>query len=377
MKPNKKLFFFAGEASGDRIGAQLLSQLKEYEKAGVGGPLMRKEAFTCWHPMEEFQMMGFAQVIKGLFKLRRQFKAIKKEILEFQPDACILIDYPGFNLRLAKLLRKAGYKGKIIQYVSPTVWVWGKGRIKTLEKYFDHLLTILPFEKELFSHTSLPVTYVGHPTGEAISKTPRDHAREENLLALFPGSRFVEIERNYALQLELAKRLKEEFKEVRIAISCQNPDYRSHLIEKARGVFKESEFEIIPAEKSYSLMQRANASIAKSGTVTLELGLYQVPSVVVYELDLFNRLFAQYLLRLKIPLVSMTNILLNKEVFPEFVTKPHTPEGIYESLRVLWPNTEKRRALQNDLEELQKMVGQDASQRAGELVQSLIESQAS
>jgi lipid-A-disaccharide synthase len=210
------LFVFAGEKSGDLHGGHLLRELfsirPDARVCGVGGPSMREAGLSCMLPMEKFQVMGFVDVFIALPRLMRQFFAVKNYILRTQPPAVLLIDYPGFNLRLAASLRKAGFKGRICHYICPSVWAWGKKRIPQMANTLDMLFSILPFEKSYFSETSLPVHYVGHPLVAAVSnyrRRPLDDFSDGKVLALFPGSRRKELERNLFVQLSAAKKLRD------------------------------------------------------------------------------------------------------------------------------------------------------------------------
>ena len=173
MRDSMRLFIFAGEVSGDSHGASLVKALKEKKPniviTGVAGPKLRKEGITGPLVMENFEVMGFTDVILSLPRLIKQFYVTRNYILKENPDAVILIDYPGFNLRMAKALREKKYQGKIIQYISPSVWAWGSHRIIQMEKTLDLLMTIYPFEGAFFSHTSLKVNYVGSPVKEQLS----------------------------------------------------------------------------------------------------------------------------------------------------------------------------------------------------------------
>ncbi len=289
---SKKIFIFAGEKSGDLLGSHLLKALKErlpqYEIEGVGGPEMRDEGFDCILHSEEFEIMGFSDILRSLPKFRRQFRHIRNHILETKPDGVIFIDYPGFNLRMAKALRKHHFKGKLIQYISPTVWAWGKNRATQMAENLDLLMTIYPFEKACFEGTSLNVKYVGNPIKEIVGKYnyDEDWARlfgikeTENLVAIFPGSRKGEIQLNLPYQLKAAEMLKKEKPDTRFAISCAHdkimPVMQNILNDNSlklnRDIF------LLPKGYSYELMRDSRSAIAKSGTVTLELALHQCPT---------------------------------------------------------------------------------------------------
>lgn len=208
------LFVFAGEPSGDLHGEKVLAHLLQNNPhliiMGVGGPKMRAHNMECILPMEAFEVMGFVDVFLALPKLIRQFHLLKRTILEKKPKKVLFIDYPGFNLRMARSLRKHGFEGKLCHYICPSVWAWGKKRIALMAKHLDLLLSILPFEKECFSSTSLPVKYVGHPLIQTIASHPHlslPLSRKKLILGLFPGSRAKELLRNLKMQLNVAKKL--------------------------------------------------------------------------------------------------------------------------------------------------------------------------
>lgn len=345
-----KFFLFAGEPSGDLHGSHLMQQLQldlpQAQFMGVGGPKMRSVGLAPLMLMEDFAVMGFSDVLKNLPKIYRQFCKVSQAILEIAPDAVILIDYPDFNLRLAKRLRKCGYRGKIVQYISPTVWAWRKGRIKSLAENFDLLLTIYPFEEEHFKSTSLPVSYVGNPLCEYLSNYAYDLHWKERLqvpqnvpiVALFPGSRHGEIERNLPLQLQATDLLLKQAAEERaVAISCGHPEHAFTIMQQAEklGWSTQQKLHLIPPEYTYELMRDSHVAIAKSGTVTLELALHQRPTVVLYKMSAVNYFIAKHVMRLNLPHYCMVNILLQKEAFPECIERGLTAQNIFKQLQKL------------------------------------------
>lgn len=322
MSPD--LFVFAGEKSGDMHGAAVLAALKaerpDLQVVGVGGPEMRSVGMECVLRMEQFQVMGFIDVFLSLPSLLRHFYTIVRAVLRQQPKVVLTIDYPGFNLRLAKALRKRGYTGKIVHYICPSVWAWGQERIKTMAKTLDLLLCILPFEPPLFSHTSLAAMYVGHPL---VDKLRNYHYKslpfqaQKPILALFPGSRKKEIERNLPLQLEACRHLQETF---HIALSISDPQYAEWIasIVEEKGL---RHIDFVPAEYTYELIRSAYFSIAKSGTVTLELALHQTPTIVTYAVTPIDAFIAHDLFRIRLPFYALPNIIAQKEIFPEYIGK--------------------------------------------------------
>lgn len=381
-----KIYFFSGELSADHYGAMLLRALKkikpEMQIKGVGGPEMRAEGISGALQMEDFSVMGFTDVLKSIFRLVLQFKRVQKEILSLDPEVVVFIDSPSFSLRMAKALRKKSYRGKIVQYICPTVWAWGKERIKKLEKYFDLLLTIFPFESSFFVSSSLKVEYVGNPLKESIQNYDYDSFWEQSLgvqkkrhvVGLFPGSRKAEIIRNLPKQLEAAKKLKRDFSEISFVISCAQESYHktiADLIQKS-GLKRNEEIFLIPKKFSYDLMRSCQTAIAKSGTVTLELALHQRPTVVVYELTWLNRFFAKYVLRLRLPYYCIVNILANKEVFPELMEEPFTAQNVYlHLLRLHLEGKTRTQCLEGCREVNALLKEENASEKAAQAIAKL------
>lgn len=362
----KRLFLCAGETSGDVLGGKLVEALLKQDPSlhllGVGGPLMRQAGMEIVHPLERFQVMGFSAVLKALPRLLLDCKKLQKQILALDPAAVIFIDYPDFNMLLAKRLRKNGYRGKLIHYVCPSVWAWRKKRVSRLAKTLDCLLSILPFEKSYFSQTTLPVTYVGHPLVAAIDQYQSDPSfnllSDRPVLAIFPGSRRQEIALNLPLQWEIAKR----FPEFHPAISVARPELREEIY---KFVPKETLF--VPQERRYELMQKARLALATSGTIVLELGLHSVPTLVTYQLSSLNYLLGRYLFRIHLPFYTLVNIICEQEVFPEFIHKDLSIEKMAAGLQRLDQNREVCQARCKKLRD--RLSTQNASYEAAKMIQ--------
>lgn len=381
----KHLFIFAGEQSGDLHGSHLMRSIKEfgspYYFSGVAGPAMRAEGIEAILPMEKFAVMGFSDVFKALPRLYKQFYLVRDYILKAKPEAVLFIDYPGFNLRMAKSLRRAGYRGKLVHYICPSVWAWGKKRIQHMTNTLDMLLTIFPFEPQCFSHTSLNVKYIGNPLHEYISKHPYDDNWKSQfpklhttgqLIAIFPGSRLGEIKRNLGKQLQAAVLFQKKYPETVFAISCSN-DILKTLIEKmikATGLTKAT---TVPKKYTYELMRDCHSAIAKSGTVTLELALHKRPTVVVYELSKLNRFIAKFLIRLNMPHYCIVNILRNKRVFPELIESGFHKENLFLELEKIHTGNLREECLYECKQLLELFHEKEATRNAaiaiGELLQ--------
>jgi len=363
---NFDLFLFAGERSGDLHGGKLLKALHDKDPSlqifGVGGETMREQCFSCYLRTEEFQVMGFIDVFFALPKLIKLFKATVRMILEQKPKIVILIDYPGFNLRLARALKKKGYQGKIFHYICPSVWAWGKKRIPLMASCLDKLLSILPFEKTCFEHTSLSVEYVGHPLCATIAQhayTPIEIPEGKRVIAIFPASRYKELKRNLKILLDAAKKLQQTDPNLYFVFSCSQSCFRAFLKKSivSYGFLEGSEFQIVDAKKSYDLMRLSYMALAKSGTVTLELALHKVPTVVVYRIAKVDLFIAKSLLRIRLPYYSLPNILCQKGVFPELFGPNFTKDALFSKALVFLKDASAHLRCQQDCQELIELLG--------------------
>lgn len=352
-RTKRNFFFIAGEASGDRHGGLIIDALKKIDPSirftGVGGGHMIQAGLSPFLTLEPFEVMGLRDVIFALPRLSRLFRQVRQEILDQNPDAVVLIDYPGFNLRLAASLRKKGYKGKIFYYISPTVWAHSPKRTEVLAKHVDHLFTLFPFEKQCYAHTSLPVTYVGHPLAQEVRMhQPKDDWRNEVgiskeavILGVFPGSRPGEIARNLKNQLQAIEQLQQAYPETIVAVSCASP----HLAPLLKKGLEGRKVVLMPSKYSYELMRESRVAIAVSGTVNLELALHKTPTVVVYAIGLVASLYAGLVLRLMLPYFSIVNILSGRELFPEFIRKGFRKNKVAKELEELFAMGPKRQAV--------------------------------
>lgn len=373
------LFLFAGEVSGDLHGAKLLEALyaerPTLKVKGVGGPKMRAVGMECLLPMEEFEVMGFIDILSALPKLRRHLRTLKNSLLSAPPKGVVSIDYPGFNLRLAGALHKGGSPSKRIHYICPTVWAWGKGRIGKMEKTLDQLLTILPFEPHLFSSERLQATYVGHPLIAQIAAHEYQaqwHAEyrlgsEQPLLSLFPGSREKEIRRNLPTQLAVARRLKGEYPHIQIALSCVHKELMPLI--RREG----SDFTPVLHRHRYELMRASHLALATSGTVTLELALHHIPTVVTYAIHPLDRFIAQKLLRIHLPHYALPNIIYGEELFPELFGPHFTQERLYQAAASFMASECNRSLCVNKCKQLRSLLGEkDGSREAARAILTLL-----
>ena len=372
----KDLFIFAGEMSGDLLGEKLLQSLLKIDPnldvEGVGGPKMRALGMKPFLKMEEFEVMGFVDVFSSLPKLFKLFKKVKAHLLKNPPKKIVFIDYPGFNLRMAKALRKKKISSKMFQYVCPSVWAYGKGRIATMEKTLDSLLTILPFEPALFDQTSLPVTYVGNP----LTKKIADHSYHSNwrkvyhippkalIISIFPGSRKKELLSNFPMQMRCISSVFENKQECVLAVSASKREWVP-ILEK----YLKKNVAVIDSEHTYELMRDSHLALATSGTVTLELALHSTPTIVCFAIKPLDVFIARKLLRINIPYFSLPNIIAQKEVFPELYGPNFTEKNLEDKVKDFLLSYVKHQNCIESCESMRHLLGnQDASRIAARTI---------
>lgn len=332
---NKSIYLIAGEVSGDTHGAELIHALRNgspgLQVYGTGGPEMRRssdEQIRDW--VEDAAVMGIWEVLKHYSWFKQQFADMLEEIKSLRPDALVLIDYPGFNLRMAKAVRLALPDTKIIYYISPQVWAWNKGRIPKMAAILDLMLCILPFEKKIFENSGLKTQFVGHPLVDELSAEKLSSGRQPNLVGLFPGSREREISRLFPLMLETAQRMLINDS----ALQFQAPaasDKSAKLMQQillTQPALKDHV--TISTGDSHRLMQQAACGVIASGTATLEAAWYGLPYCLVYRIAWPTYFLGKLLV--KIDFIGLVNILAGRQVVEEFIQSDANPARIQEAL---------------------------------------------
>ncbi len=315
MKHELDLFISTGEVSGDLLASSIVKNLSpDISIGGITGPSLRQLGIREYFPMELFEIHGLTSLIKGLPRVLLNYRRIKKKIIELNPKVVLLVDNVGFSLSMASSLRKCGFKGKIVQLVCPTVWAWRKGRMKNMIKNLDLVLSLFPFEEEIFSKTPLAVKFIGHPLLETLNNLKNEETEKtKKVFLLFPGSRKHEIKLNFPMQLRAAKLIQNEYN---ITVSAAKPSYVP-LIQKIaqdEGVA----INIAPSEKRHQLMKEAELALAKCGTTIFELGIIGTPTIVMYKMSRLDLLGA-FVFKIFLAHYSLPNILLGKRAFPEYV----------------------------------------------------------
>jgi lipid-A-disaccharide synthase len=367
----------AGEASGDLHGALLIKELKKINPSlqiyGIGGARMISEGMNAQYNIKQMAFLGFIEVIKHLPFITKVKSDLLKTIEEENIDTVVLIDYPGFNLNIAKRLKELGKK--IIYYISPQVWAWGKHRIDKIREVVDEMIVVFPFEEKLYIKNSVPVNYAGHPIIEHIDnysyllkdefykKFALDPAKE--ILLILPGSRKHEIKKLFVKCLTAATKLANEFN-LQIVVACSeniDEDIFSQLSSS-------NNFKIIKGY-TYDLFKHSYFGIIKSGTSTLEAGIFELPFLVVYSTNTITYLLGRILVQIKN--ISIANIILEENVVDELIQFDVNPENIYNKGSNILKDKYRYNAIKQKLSLIRKKLGgTGASAKAASIVNKIL-----
>jgi lipid-A-disaccharide synthase len=372
--PARHLAIVAGEASGDTHGAALMRSLREHDPGirftGKGGPKMASEATASGGSLDnwiaEAGVLGLWDVLRHYGYFKRKFAALLDDLTADPPEAVILVDYPGFNLRLAKAIRKRRIPTRIIYYISPQVWAWNRRRIPELAKALDLMICIFPFEKAIYESSGLPTVFAGHPMAEELRRVPVAD-RDENLFGLFPGSREREVRRIFPAMLGAARLITRSRPEIRFEAAAATEAHAALMREMATTA---SVTITITTGASRDLMRRAGAGLVCSGTATLEAACLGLPYALVYRVATLT--YEVGIRVIRVPYLGMVNILANRPVIREFIQHAATPAALAdEGLRLL-NSTGARERLSSDLASVTAMLrgeeGNPASARAARAV---------
>ena len=359
-----KYYIIAGEASGDLHGSNLMKSLyNEDPKAEIrfwGGDLMQSVGGTLVKHYKELSFMGFLEVVLNLKTILNNIKICKKDIIEFQPDVLVFIDYPGFNMRIAKWAKKLGMKTHY--YISPQIWAWKENRIKEIKRDVDKMYVILPFEKDFYEKKHhFPVEFVGHPLIDAIADreaitfekfTKENNLTNQPIIALLPGSRKQEIEKMLSIMLSVVAKFPDYQFVIAGAPSQEYSFYKSFL--KTENVN-------FVSNKTYDLLSVSHAALVTSGTATLETALFKVPQIVCYKANKISYEIAKRIITLKF--ISLVNLIMDKEVVKELIQNKLNTDNLEIELHKILSG-KSREIIQNEYEILeQKLGGKGASEK--------------
>jgi lipid-A-disaccharide synthase len=367
------IYFVAGEVSADNHGAALMRSLRvlgpELKFIGRGGPQMQQVAgaqFKNW--IGDAAVLGLWEVLRKYGYFRKQFHQTLNEIQESKPDAVVLIDYPGFNLRLARALRRQSQTPKTIYYISPQVWAWNRGRIKRMAHFIDLVLCIFPFETDLYAASGLRAVFVGHPMIERLETQKIDTHRDQNLIGLFPGSRSREVRKIFPVMIEAARRLLQLNPTLRFQLAAASEELAREMsgMLRAEQLAERRTIEIAVGQTE-AIMQRAFVGIVASGSATLEAAYFGMPFVLIYKVAWPTYVAAR--LVVNVDFLGMPNLLAAKEVVPEFIQHEATPDAIVKAVRLLMEDSPARDRMISDFDAItSKLGGTGASERAAQAI---------
>ncbi len=363
-----KYYIIAGEASGDLHGSNLIKALRKKDAGAVircwGGDKMAAAGAALVKHYRDLAFMGFAEVVKNLPAILKNISFCKKDITDFSPDILVLIDYPGFNMRIAKWAHAQNIK--IVWYISPQIWAWKENRVHALKRDTDKMLVILPFEKDFYKRFNVEAHYVGHPLAEVIAQFQADHPeiKKEKIIALLPGSRRQEISVKLPVMLQVAP----HFPEYTFTLA-KAPGLPDEFYEPMQKPFANVK---VVADKTYALLAKAEAALVTSGTATLETALFGVPEVICYKGSKVSYEIAKRLIKIKF--IGLVNLIMDREVVKELIQDEMNVKNLVRELGELLNNKEEQARIQKDYAALKELLraGGNASENAAEIVYDLV-----
>jgi lipid-A-disaccharide synthase len=331
----------------------------ELNFSGRGGPKMQAiagEAFINWSDVAA--VVGLWEVVKRYGYFREQFQNALTEIATIKPDAVVLIDYPGFNLRLARALRRRSPQLKIIYYISPQVWAWNRGRIRQMARFLDLMLCIFPFEAELYNKSGLRTIFVGHPMIQNLARLRVGVERQPNLIGLFPGSRLREVRKIFPIMIEAAREIAAERSEIHFEVAAASTPLASEIQEMLASSSIRERLRIVTGDAA-GTMQRAFAGMVASGTATLEAAYFRLPFVLVYKVSWPTYFAARLVLKTKH--LGMPNVLAGREIVPEFIQHEARADIVSKAILKLMDDQAAREQMTSEFDAIIAKLGESGA----------------
>jgi lipid-A-disaccharide synthase len=377
LNGEEKILFIAGEVSGDLHGAALIKELKRMNPKlsfyGMGGSRMEAEGMHIIEHINNMAFLGFAEVVKHLPHIRKVKRNILDVVKQENIKTAILIDYPGFNLSIAKKLKEL--KVSIIYYITPQVWAWGKGRIKNIKELTDKVLVILPFEQEFFEKNGIESVYVGHPLLDRLEdytfQERNDFFKDNNLdlqkdiLLVLPGSREQEVKVIFPESIKAAERISKEFN-MQTIVACSD-----NISEDVFEEYKKNYSFSVVKGRSYELFRYSSAGIIKSGTSTLEAALFELPMVIVYRTNPVTYMIGKNLVSLKN--IGLVNIIYGETIVPELIQNDMNQENIYSAVKKIVTDEKYNSTVKGKLRKVKELLGEKgASEKAASEITGML-----
>ena len=354
----KKIFILTGEASGDKLAAKVISNLKKInpniEYLSVGGENLKKEGIKSIYDLKEITYLGFTSVFLNIFKIKKKIKETVKSIENFKPDILFTVDSPDFTLRVAEYVKKNNSRIKTVHYVAPQVWVWRKGRLKKIKKFIDHILLLFNFEKPYFDKENISNEFVGHPLLENNPESAIDInqilGKNKAIISIFAGSRKSELEVLTPILIDFIKIMNKKYNDFTYVFHSTK-EY-SELVQTYIKKNKLDNCQVISDNKiKLHVLKKSVFAVAKSGTVSLEICNAKIPSIIIYKMGLINFLIIKMLVKIKY--ANILNIATNEEVIPELLQSNCNPKKIFERVSDFLENPKK---IESQIEKIKSIL---------------------
>ena len=370
----KKIFILTGEPSGDKLASTVISQLNEshikIDYLSVGGTHLNKLGIKSIYNLKEITYIGFTSVIINLFKIRSKINETVKKIIEFKPDILFSVDSPDFTLRVAEKVKKINPNIKAIHYVAPQVWIWRQGRMKKFKKFLDHVLLLFNFEKKYFDKENIKNTFVGHPLLENKENIKTEFSNliknDKKIISLFPGSRLSEISILLPILIDFVILMNNKFSEYHFIF--HSTDQTKNLIKDKLTKFNFENVDVISDENTKSqILFNSKFAVAKSGTVSLEICNFKIPSIIIYKMNYLNFMIIKFLVKTKY--ANIINIINQKEIIPELIQKECNAKEIFRSVVYFLKNPD---LMKKQINEINNTLDEIKSRTSSSMEVSLI-----
>ena len=370
----KKIFVLTGEPSGDKLASKVIAQLKrsrsDIEYLSVGGEYLKALGIKSLYDLSEVTYLGFTKVLFNIFKIKKKISETVDKIIEFNPEIIFSVDSPDFTLRISKNVKRIKPNIKIIHFVSPKVYVWRKGRVKKLKSFLDHILLLFPFEKKYYDEENIKSTFTGHPLLESNTKDKIDInqiiKKEKKIFSIYPGSRLTEVNILLPILFNFIKLMNERHKDILFIFHCTS-EY-SQLI-KSLLLKEELKYcEVISDDKIKSeILKKSIFAVAKSGTVSLEICNFKIPSIIIYKMNSLNFFIVKSLVKVKF--ANIINIAANKEIIPELLQSKCNSKNIFNTVNALLND---KNSLNEQVMKTQEIIDKFRTNKSSEIASSVL-----
>ena len=370
----KKIFVLTGEPSGDKLASKVIAHLKrsrsDIEYLSVGGEHLKALGIKSLYDLSEVTYLGFTKVLFNIFKIKKKISETVDKIIEFNPEIIFSVDSPDFTLRISKNVKRIKPNIKIIHFVSPKVYVWRKGRVKKLKSFLDHILLLFPFEKKYYDEENIKSTFTGHPLLESDAKDKIDInqfiKKEKKIFSIYPGSRLTEVNILLPILFNFIKLMNERHKDILFIFHCTS-EY-SQLI-KSLLLKEELKYcEVISDDKIKSeILKKSIFAVAKSGTVSLEICNFKIPSIIIYKMNSLNFFIVKSLVKVKF--ANIINIAANKEIIPELLQSKCNSKNIFNTVNALLND---KNSLNEQVMKTQEIIDKFRTNKSSEIASSVL-----